>query len=180
MKGNTQTDFTFQPILVGETISLRPLRKDDFDGLYDCASDKKIWESHPNSDRYKLSEFVAYFESSIASQACVVVTDKQSNKIIGLSRYYTVAKIPDDISIGFTFLSRDYWGGATNHELKILMIDYALQYFPAIWFHVAVTNIRSQKATQKIGAVFVGEDSLLIGGNVAQWLCYRIDKEDWS
>jgi len=176
---NTQTGFTFQPTLEGETISLRPLRKDDFDELYDCASDKKIWEGHPSPDRYKLSEFTPYFKASIESQACVLVIDKQTNKIIGLSRYYKVDKTPDDISIGFTFLARDYWGGGTNRELKILMVDYGLEYFPAVWFHVGVSNTRSQKATQKIGAVFVGEDSLVIGGKVGQWFCYKIEKGNW-
>lgn len=171
--------FSFQPNLTGETISLRALREDDFEGLYNAASDKKIWEGHPSSDRYKLSEFTAYFKASIESQACVVILDNQSNKIIGLSRYYQVDKQPDDISIGFTFLTRDYWGGVTNRELKTLMINYALQYFPAVWLHVGVDNIRSQKAVLKIGAEFMGEDSLLIAGKSGEWFCYRVTKESW-
>ena len=175
-----QIDFNFQPTLTGETISLRALREDDFDDLYACASDKKIWEGHPSSNRYKYSEFTSYFKASIESQACVVIVDKQRNEIIGLSRYYQVNTIPDDISIGFTFLARNYWGGDTNRELKKLMIDYALQYFPAVWLHVGLTNIRSQKATLKIGARFIGEDTLEIGGSVGQWLCYRVTKESWA
>jgi len=169
--------FDFQPSLQGKTISLRPLREADFDALYNAASDEKIWEVHPHSNRYKLSEFKPYFKSSIESQACVVVLDNQSNKIIGLSRYYQVDKIPDDISIGFTFLTRDYWGGVTNRELKTLMVNYALQYFPAVWLHVGVDNIRSQKATLKIGAKFMGKDRLMIGGKVGDWLCYKIQKK---
>lgn len=170
------SEFKFQPTLVGETISLRALREDDFDDLYAAASDKKIWEGHPSSDRYKLSKFKPYFKASIESQSCVVVIDNQSNKIIGWSRYYHLDKQPDDISIGFTFLSRDYWGGVTNRELKTLMVNYALQYFPAVWLHVDIDNIRSQKATLKIGAEFMGEDDLTIGGKVKKWLCYRLDK----
>ncbi len=177
---NIKTSFTFQPTLEGETITLRALRENDFDQLYACASDKKIWEGHPSPDRYKLSEFTPYFKASIESQENVVAIDKKTNKIIGLSRYYKVDKTPDDISIGFTFLARDYWGGVTNHELKTLMVNYALQYFPAVWFHVGVDNIRSQKATQKIGAVFVGEESLVIEGKSGEWLCYKIDKDDWA
>ena len=174
-----QTDFNFQPVLKGKNISLRPLREDDFDDLYAAASDKKIWEGHPSSDRYKLSEFKPYFKASIESQANVVVIDNQSNKIIGLSRYYQISKFVDDISIGFTFLIRDYWGGQTNFELKTLMIDYALQYFEVVWLHVGLENIRSQKATLKIGAKFTGEDDLIIGGKEGKWFCYKIDKESW-
>ena len=180
MHTNKQNSFTFQPILEGETISLRPLYEDDFDGLYACASDKKIWEGHPSPERYKLSEFIPYFKASIASQANVVIIDNQTNKIIGLSRYYKVDKTPDDISIGFTFLAREYWGGVTNYELKTLMVDFALQYFPTVWFHVGMDNIRSQKATLKIGAEFVGEESLMIGAKGGQWLCYKIERENWA
>ncbi len=175
----TPKGFNFQPSLTGKTISLRALREEDFDELYACASDKKIWECHPNSDRYKRSVFTPYFKSSMASKANVVVLDNQSNKIIGTSRYYQVAQIPNDISIGFTFLIRDYWGGKTNLELKTLMIEYALQYFPAVWLHVGLGNIRSQKATLKIGAKFMGEDDLVIGGKEGKWLCYKVDKESW-
>lgn len=172
----TDSEFSYQPTLIGKTISLRALREDDFDGLYAAASDKKIWEGHPSKDRYKLSEFKPYFKSHIESQANVVVIDKQTNKIIGTSRYYQADKTPDDISIGFTFLAREYWGGVTNRELKTLMIEYALQYFPAVWLHVGLTNIRSQKATLKIGAKFMGEDNLVIGGKTGAWLCYKVDK----
>ena len=176
----SEKGFTFRPMLEGETISLRPLRVNDFDELYDCASDIKIWEGHPSPDRYKLSEFRPYFKASTDSQACVVIIDKSVNKIIGLSRYYKIDTAPKDISIGFTFLARDYWGGTTNRELKTLMVDYALQYFPAVWFHVGLDNIRSQKATQNIGAKFVGKDSLVIAGKAGEWMCYKIDKESWD
>ena len=179
MEKSIQLGFTFQPMLEGETISLRPLREDDFDGLYACASDKKIWQGHPSPDRYKHSEFVPYFKASLESQANVVVIDKQTNKIIGLSRYYKVDKTPDDISIGFTFLACEYWGGVTNRELKTLMIDYALEYFPVVWLHVGADNIRSQKAVLKIGAEFVGEQSLHIAGKLGEWFCYKIEKEKW-
>ena len=180
MAQDSQIGFTFQPTLEGETIALRPMHEDDFDALYSTASDKKIWEGHPSPNRYQLSEFTPYFRASIESQANVVVINKHTNKIIGLSRYYKVGKIPNDISIGFTFLAREYWGGVTNCELKTLMVDYALQFFPSVWFHVGISNIRSQKATQKIGAVFVGEDTLTIAGKVGQWLCYKIDKGNWG
>ena len=179
MKDNIQNCFTFQPTLKGETVNLRPLREDDFDDLYACASDKNIWAGHPSKNRYKLSEFTPYFKDSLESQANVVIIDNQSNKIIGLSRYYKVDKTPDDISIGFTFLACEYWGGITNRELKNLMINYALQYFPAVWFHVGEDNIRSQKAVLKLGAEFVGEQFLHIAGKTGQWFCYKIEKDNW-
>lgn len=37
-------EFDHQPILKGALVELRPLRADDYDALYDVASDHGIWE----------------------------------------------------------------------------------------------------------------------------------------
>lgn len=174
-----KTKFSFQPTLEGQNINLRPLAESDFDGLFACASDKKIWEGHPSTDRYKLSEFTPYFKDSIESKACLVAVDKQSQKIIGLSRYYQVENYPQDICIGFTFLARAYWGGATNLEMKTLMLNHSLQSFSTTWFHVGLSNIRSQKAMEKIGGEYIGEDDFIIGGKSGRWMYYRITKDAW-
>ena len=171
--------FSFQPTLYGENISLRPLAASDFDGLFACASNKKVWAGHPNSDRYKEPVFREYFESLMNSRAAVVVTDNITAEIIGTSRYYLVDSIPDDISIGFTFLSCDYWGGKTNFELKKMMLDYAFGFFDVVWFHVSPSNIRSQKATLKIGAIFSHEEINKLSGKNDLWFCYKIGKAEW-
>ena len=171
--------FSFQPTLHGESISLRPMAESDFDGLFACASSKKVWAGHPNPDRYKEPVFRKYFESAIDSRAAVVVTDNSTGEIIGFSRYYLESTIPDDISIGFTFLSCEYWGGETNFQLKNLMLDYAFRFFDVVWFHVSPSNIRSQKATLKIGAVFSHEELLKLSGKDELWYCYKIGKGEW-
>ena len=171
--------FSFQPILKAEKLSLRPLTNSDFDEFFACASDKQIWAGHPHPNRYKLSEFRPYFQAAMDAENCLVVIDNSSGKIIGSSRYYFSKTIPDDISIGFTFLIRKYWGGETNLNLKKLMLDYAFKYYPTVWFHVGSTNIRSQKATLKIGATFSHEETLDISGKDESWLCYKIDKQQW-
>ena len=44
--------FELQPVLTGDLLELRPLRKDDFPALYVVASDPLIWEQHPEPDRH--------------------------------------------------------------------------------------------------------------------------------
>lgn len=171
--------FNFQPDLLGENITLRPLRESDFDGLFSCASDKKIWEGHPSKNRYKESEFKKWFSSAIESDAAIVILDKKQNKIIGSSRFYIEASTPNEISIGYTFISRQYWGGKTNYEVKKLMLDYAFNYFNVVWFHISPSNIRSQKATQKIGSVFVCQKNSDLSGKSEPWLFYKMEKEVW-
>jgi len=84
--------FSMQPKLSGINISIRPLVEIDFDDVFSCASDKGIWSGFPSPNMFKLSDFKPYCESAIESEACVVVIDNGSNKIIGLSRYYFVDK----------------------------------------------------------------------------------------
>ena len=45
--------FDRQPILIGELLELRPLRGDDFDALFGVAADPRIWEQHPEPNRYQ-------------------------------------------------------------------------------------------------------------------------------
>lgn len=174
-----EDNFKLQPTLHAESISVRPLESDDFDELYSCASDKQIWAGHPHPTRYQLSEFRAYFQSLINSKACIVVVENSTGKIIGASRYYQPASLPGSVSIGFTFLVRKHWGGSTNYNLKKLMLDYAFEYFDTVWFHVAPTNIRSQKATLKLGATFTQVETLNISGKEEPWYCYKIENSEW-
>ena len=171
--------FNFQPVLKGETISLRPIHESDFDGLFDSASDKKLWEGHPVKNRYKADEFKKWFKSALESDSALVILDQLTNRIIGSSRFYVVNSEHDDISIGYTFISRQYWGGKTNYEVKKTMLTYAFKYFKVVWFHIAPSNIRSQKATQKIGGIFSYEKNSNISGKFEPWMFYKIEKENW-
>jgi RimJ/RimL family protein N-acetyltransferase len=137
-----------------------------------------MWESHPCKNRYEKSEFKKVFQNALESSATVVFIDNSNGNIIGSSRFYTIDGYRSDMSIGYTFLSREYWGGKANFELKKLMIDYTLTYFDCVWFHVARSNIRSQKAILKIGAVFMYEKTTEIGGSPDHWFFYKIDKKD--
>ncbi len=69
---------------------------------------------------------------------------------------------PESVSIGFTFLNHDYWGGETYYQLEKLKLDQAFKSYPEVWFHVAPTNIRSQEATAKLGASYVYDVTLAL------------------
>lgn len=46
-------NFSIQPELESEKYQLIPLQQGDFDALYKVASDPKVWEQHPNKNRYE-------------------------------------------------------------------------------------------------------------------------------
>ncbi len=172
--------FDRQPWLEDADLCLRPLERDDLDGLYAAASEPETWAGHPAKDRHLHSVFLPYFEFLLASHSTLVVVEQASGKIIGCSRYYTAPDRPDTISIGFTFLRHVHWGGAVNLALKRLMLTHAFAHFDAVWFHIDPTNIRSQKATAKLGAAHVYDAVLDLSGAPAKWMCFRLDRTVWE
>jgi RimJ/RimL family protein N-acetyltransferase len=148
--------FDLQPTLTGERLELRPLRAEDWDALYAAASDPLIWEQHPESDRYKPDVFRRYFDGGLASGGAFVVIDRRTGQIVGSSRYHGFDEAAGEIEIGWTFLTRQYWGGSYNREMKTLMLDHAFRFVERVLFNVGATNYRSQRAMEKIGGTRAG------------------------
>lgn len=159
--------FDLQPHLKGELIELRPLRRDDWDELFTVASDPLIWEQHPENDRYKEDVFKIFFEDALRSGGAFVVVDTKTQQIIGSTRFHGYDPEKSEIEIGWTFLVRTYWGGRYNAEMKQLMLTHAFKFVENVVFFVGENNIRSQKATEKIGAVKSGTAKKVYGNRPA-------------
>jgi len=145
--------FDLQPNLKGDLIELRPLRPEDWDDLFAVASDPLIWKQHPESDRYKEEVFRTFFQGALESGGAFVVIDAKSKQIIGSTRFHGYDPEKSEVEIGWTFLARKYWGGRHNREMKQLMLAHAFQFVENVVFYVGENNMRSQRATEKIGAV---------------------------
>jgi N-acetyltransferase len=148
--------FDLQPHLKGEIIELRPLAPDDWDDLFAVASDPLIWEQHPESDRYKEDVFRLFFKGALESGGAFVVIDTKSKQVIGSTRFYGYDPQKSEVEIGWTFLAREYWGGRYNREMKELMLAHAFRFVENVVFYVGDNNLRSKKATEKIGAIKSG------------------------
>ena len=135
---------------------MRPLRADDFDGLYAAAADPLTWEQHPQRDRHEEAVFRAYFAEHLGAGESVVVIDRRDGCIIGLSRFHAFDAEHSEVEIGWTFLARSHWGGAYNADLKRVMLDHAFRYVDCVVFRVHPENIRSQRAVEKIGGIRAG------------------------
>jgi len=173
--------FTIPESLEGELIRLRLLQQDDLDTLYEVASDPKIWEQHPNKERYQRPVFEMYFKGAMESGSAYLVTDQSTGQVIGCSRFYDFNADAKSISIGYTFLARAYWGKGFNKSLKTMMLNYAYKFANEVIFHVGNHNIRSQKAMEKLGAVKTGEAEMSYYGEAPHInFIYSIQKESWN
>ncbi len=169
-----------QPMLVGENLLLRPLTEDDWEAMYSVASDPLLWEGHPAWDRYKEAVFREYFAGAMVSRGALAVVDRATGKIIGGSRYANFVAERNEIEIGWSFLARDYWGGAYNREMKSLMLTHAFRFFDSIRFNIGATNVRSRRAIEKIGARLDGEYIPEAAGGVPPVLhvIYRLNRAE--
>jgi RimJ/RimL family protein N-acetyltransferase len=168
--------FELQPHLVGELLEVRPLQPEDWEDLIRVASDPLIWEQHPASDRYRKKVFKEFFREALESGGAFVVIDRKTQKIIGSSRYFGFDPAKSEIEIGWTFLARSHWGGKYNGELKRLMLDHAFKFVESVVFLIGPTNIRSQKAVEKIGGVMIGRREKMIRGESVEQVVYQIRK----
>jgi len=143
----------FQPTLVGPTITIRPVRVDDWSELFAAGSDPEIWKVHPVPDRHTEAGFRKFFDSAVSSKMGFAFVDRTTNRLIGSSRYCGYEPELSEIEIGWTFLARSHWGGAANREVKRLMLDHAFGFVDTVVFWVGEKNFRSQGAMKKIGGV---------------------------
>jgi RimJ/RimL family protein N-acetyltransferase len=166
-----------QPTLVGATLTVRPLRADDLDALHAVAGDPLLWDQHPNHDRWRREVFKPFFADTLASGGGMAVIDRGAGAIIGSSRFEPVDESRRAVEIGWTYLARSHWGGATNRELKQLMIDHAFASGVAIvHFAVAPENFRSRRAVEKLGAHKVGTKPHEPGPD---WVLYALARDAW-
>lgn len=171
----TVIPFDLQPHLVGKLIELRPMRADDWKGLYGVASDPLIWEVHPAHDRHKEEHFREYFEEGLQAGGALVAIDRNTGKIIGASRYFWYGPEQSELEIGWTFLQRSHWGGVYNAEMKRLMLDYAFNFVDRVIFLVGIGNFRSQRAMTKIGGILTDRHvQRTLHGQTSEFLVFEI------
>jgi len=156
--------FDAQPTLVGDRLELRPLTAEDWQALYAVASDSLIWEQHPERNRYEIDVFRVFFDEALAAGGTLVIIDRANRLVIGSSRFHGYDEAASQVEIGWTFLSRLYWGGVYNGELKRLMLAHAFRFVDTVIFVVGPRNARSQQALAKIGAVKTGQTAPGSGG----------------
>lgn len=174
-------EFNIQPILETEKVILYPLQEKDFEDLYTTASDPKIWEQHPNKDRWKKDTFKTFFDGAIQSNGAFKIVDKATESIIGSTRIYDYNEQENSIFIGYTFYAVAYWGKGLNRLVKATMLDYVFQFVSKVYFHIGANNIRSQIAISRLGAEKVAEQEVTYFGEAPKLnFMYEISKEKWE
>jgi N-acetyltransferase len=171
-----------QPIdLENEKVKLVPLSENDFERLYEVASDPLIWEQHPNRNRYQKEVFETYFKGAMESGGAFLILNAATCEPIGCSRFYDLDEHAKTVTIGYTFYGRNCWGKGFNPSAKSLMLAHAFNFSDSVIFHVGAKNIRSQKAMEAIGAQKIREEEVAYYGEASNLnFVYEIKKSAWK
>jgi RimJ/RimL family protein N-acetyltransferase len=171
---------TIQPVLENQRALLLPLQEADFTDLYAVASDPKVWEQHPNKDRWRREVFQTFFEGAMQSHGAFKIIDKDSNEVAGSTRFYGYDPQQDSIHIGYTFYATQYWGKGLNHAVKEMMLTYIFQFVSQVLFHIGAENVRSQIAIGRLGAEKIAEQELAYFGEAPKLnFVYTLSKDKW-
>ena len=172
-------NFSIQPVLENEEYQLIPLRQGDFDLLYKVASDPKVWEQHPNKDRYKREVFENFFKGAMKSQGAFKIVEKSTGDILGSTRFYDFDESKNSIFIGYTFYGTNSWGKGINPQIKKVMLDYVFQFVDKVHFHIGKENFRSQIALGRLGGQKIAEEEVAYFGEPTRTnFVYEITREN--
>ncbi|WP_294299383.1 GNAT family N-acetyltransferase [uncultured Chryseobacterium sp.] len=169
--------FSVQTFLENEKYQLIPLQQGDFESLFEVASDPKVWEQHPNKDRYRREVFENFFKGAIESRGAFKIVDRLTGEVLGSTRFYDYDEENNSIFIGYTFYGTKSWGKKINPQVKKLMLDYIFQFVETVYFHVGKDNMRSRTAMERLGAESVGEHEVAYFGEPSRInILYQIQK----
>ncbi|SFI60513.1 Protein N-acetyltransferase, RimJ/RimL family [Kaistella treverensis] len=173
-------NFSIQPTLENENVKLVPLQESDFERLFAVASDPEVWAMHPNKERYKREVFQNFFTGALESKGAFMVIDKNSEEVLGSTRFYDFNEEDNSIFIGYTFYGTKSWGKNINPQVKNMMLDYIFQFVEKVIFHVGKDNLRSIKAMEKLGAENLGNEEVAYFGEEPKInTVFQITKKDW-
>ena len=174
--------------LNGDTVVLRPMTKNDVEGIYACCQDERIW-THM-SDTLKTKEDVqTYTEQALANRELgtdypFVIVLQATNEIIGATRFFDITTAHKRLEIGHTWLHPSYWRTNINTECKYLLLSYCFDQleFQRVQIKTGHENRQSQKAIERIGAKKEGvlrNHMIRPNGEVRHTVMYSIVKEEW-
>ena len=172
--------------LENDQLLLKPSNLEDLDGLYPIA-DQRIWthsstsiENREDMKNYLL-EVIEYRKQQTRQQLTII--DKANNRLLGCSSFENVSEADKRLEIGWTWLGLAFQGKGYNKIAKYLMLSYVFDElkFERVEFRVRGTNIQSQKALAKIGAVKEGtlRSYFVAEGKRHNFSYFSILKEEW-
>ncbi len=144
--------------LDGNLVRLIPLKADHRSALLEASADGELWKlwytSVPSEDSIDAYLEYAFSEQAADRALLFAVVDKQTQKIIGSTRYCNADNVNHRVEIGYTWYAKSYQRTGVNTECKYLLLQHAFENLDAIAveFRTHWHNQASRAAIARLGA----------------------------
>lgn len=171
----------------GQYITLEPFAQHHKHDLKLLVEDPSIWKYLP----YNASgnDFEAWFKNTLNKtetklEMCFVVKCNKTQKVVGCTRYYSLALPYRRLAIGHTFYRADVRGTKVNPECKKLLLQTAFEMLgiERVELMADINNQRSIAAIKKLGAMQEGilrQYMTLENGYRRDTAVFSILKSEW-
>ena len=170
-------------------ILLRPTIVEDIEGFTGLTTDKTMWIYFTNdlSDKTELENWVndALIQKDNKTRLPFTIIDKKANELIGSTSFGNISYRDKRIEIGWTWLSKNYWGKGVNDEVKYLMFRYCFDNldFLRVECKTDVLNIPARKALTRMNMTEEGilrSHTLMTNNRRRDTIYYSILKSEWT
>ncbi len=175
-------------MLEGKSIRLEPLAASHADALLAAAQAPEIWTWVPTvlMTRAAIDRWIAdaLSRASEGREFTFAVVVRESDRVVGSTRYMDVQAAHRGVEIGWTWYAPDVWGTAVNPEAKYLLLRHAFEEWGAIrvCLKTDARNLHSQAAIRKLGARCEGtlrNHRIRGDGTLRDSVVYSIVREEW-
>ena len=169
MPPTTPVPPTGEPLL-GRTVRLDAMRREDAEGLFAVYSDPRCYEdgfamhrrheSLADTERAVLDHLAAR-EGGRTAYTIRLVGDGalgRAGTVVGTSSLGDVDLAREHVHLGWTMYASRWWGTEVNPEAKLLLLTHAFDTcgFGRVKIQTDVINSRSRASILKLGATFEG------------------------
>ncbi len=185
----TANFFEQEIILEDERARLEPLTATHFAPLMAIAlSNSDIWK-FTMANIIDENSFAAYFNTALKERENktaypFAMFDKKENRYVGCTRYANISFRDKRLEIGWTWIDPLLQGSGINKHNKYLMLQFAFEKLNLnrVELKTAGTNLKSQRAMEKIGAVREGvlrKHSINDIGAIRDTVYYSFINDEW-
>ena len=181
--------FSQPHILENSRARLVPLEEHHGESLWEAASDPSIW-AYTHVKIKNESELADYISAALQERADqqsypFAVYDKLHECWAGSTRFGSLALEHKRAEIGWTWYKTSLQGSGLNAACKLLLLDFAFGVLQLnrVELKTSLTNRRSQKAMEKLGAVKEGlfrRHMVNPDGTLRDSVFYSFIKEEWE